>query len=162
MLMERVILLLAGVVVAYFAIYFGDGLYAALVTDFALPKTELGLLIIPALIFGLILAVVGLIGWTAAMTCALSRYPMEDQENVTVYAVIGLICLSCVFGIVAGPFTNYGAYPWYWTSRWDWLPILALVPSILVARGLLTEAIVARRNQKKSKNDVPPTHRDTA
>ena len=96
----------------------------------------------------MVLAVGGFLCWTRAMALTSDTKP----EEAVPHAAVGFVCIGCVFGIVAGPFTNYGAYPWYWTSRWDWAPIVAFVPNIMIVRDLISGAVVARRKRKAKEN----------
>lgn len=141
MLTKRIILLLASIVIGYFFIYFGDGIYTLIGS--ATVKNDRQSFITLSVFGGLILTVLGGIGYGAAMKYFLLGRGTENTAAIG--AAAGLVCFGCVFGILAGPFTNYGVYPWYWTSRWDFLPILALVPTVFVIHDIISKIVAAKR-----------------
>lgn len=156
----RSVFILAGLVVAYFATYGGDGLYALSAADLLSHDKRYGFLIV-SVFLGVSMIVIGGITWVLAIWTFLGK-ENEEPDEVAVCAVTAFICLSCLFGILAGPFANYGANPLYWLSRWSWLPILAFVPLILVIRDAFTSMSEARRERKNQKNNIVPLRRDSA
>jgi hypothetical protein len=136
---KRFMLLFAGVVVAYFAIYTGDNVHMWVVTDSALPRGERYDAKVWSILLCLILGIVGIILWVVTMVRLLEEDGKYSSNVTAVCGMFELICLSFFFGTMAAPFSNYGIYPWYWTSGWDWLPLLALVPTALAAYEMLSE-----------------------
>jgi hypothetical protein len=155
------VLILGGLVVAYFAAYFGDGLHALTVADNALSIDQQFGWGVAAVMLGIVMIIVGGLAWVRAMRNFLSSLEEDSDEVVAASAIVGFICISCLFGILAGPFANYSAYPLNWLSRWSWLPILAFVPIILVLRDAFS-SMMATRREKISKNNVATLRRDSA
>lgn len=149
---KRIILLLSGLAVAYLTAYSGNGLHG-LIANAASRSEQIDWGVIAAFL-GIMSALVGSIFWLSAMSGTLRSYREEPPEVVAAYAAIALVCFSFLFGMVAGPFSSHGPYPWVWMSYWSWIPALALVPTILVGRDLLAEAALVWRNRKTIKKTI--------
>ena len=162
---KRILLVCFALVIGYFAIYFGDGLHVWGVEDLNRPdgKAASGLIAL-VVVVTLMIALIGVASWFTAMEKFVNndnRYEARDSEVAT-FAALALICLACVFGALAAPFTTYSAYPWYWTSKWDILLLLAFVPVAIVIHDIIADIAKARREKKTAKNNVTSIRRDTA
>ena len=146
-MLNRVITLIAGVAIAYSIIYFGDGLYVSMLETKTTPQipSESGVLL--GVVVGILPAIWGLYSWREAMS---SLNGESRSISTTLKALSALVFLSCFFGIVAGPFANYGPYPLSWASRWIWILLLAFVPSLLVGADLISEAISKIKNKNET------------
>lgn len=141
------LLVVVGTVVAYFTVYFGDFLYM-MMAPHPLPEGAHAkwFAVIMFITIGIGPTIIGISMMMATFTFhkerasgIISTHELEEEAvtfpglNAVMSGLMGFICFACVFGLIAGPFTNYGPYPWYWASWWMLLPILALGTSIFVA-----------------------------
>ena len=160
MISNRVIIIVVGLVLSYLAAYFGDGINAIIRLNWNLEGSP-----VFSVILGVITAVVAIIGFII-LTAVLkdifflerSAINKDDKDGEALGSLFSAIVLTCVFGVLAEPFTNYGPYPWYWISKWAWLLVVAFVPTIFVIKYLIFDVAQARREKAdlRSKNTVPP------
>jgi hypothetical protein len=162
MLSKRVIMVVLGLIISYFATYFGDNMHVIAAADFSntIAQELKGAGTFIALGTAA-LSVFGALTW-----CLLMRQFIEKPEEMSGHTLdsvswtaLTLILFAYAFGVLAAPFTNYGAYPWYWASAWDFLPLLALVPMIMVVHDIFTDITAVRRNKKESCDNVTPIRR---
>ena len=115
----RLIITALGLLLAYSAAFFGNGLHEAWNT------LDFGQALI--VLFGIIVTIVGGGAWVCAMGSIIED---ENDSEASYLAALALILLSALFGILAGPFRQ-GPYPWQWVSMWDIILLLGLVPVVL-------------------------------
>ena len=162
MLTKRIIMVVLGLIISYFATYFGDNMHVAAAADFnnTIAKNLQGAGTFIAL-GTIVLSVFGALVW-----CLLMKQFIEKPEEMSghtldsiSWAALTFVLFACVFGVLAAPFTNSGAYPWHWASMWDFLPLLALVPMVMVTHDIFADIAAARSNKKESHDNVTPIRR---
>lgn len=137
----RVLLVVLALIVGYFAVYFGDGMHTIVTTTFSADAEFYSFLVV---LLVLICAFLSCVAWWKGM-----RDFMDLGANDIQFAAIGAIAFvfaALVFGACAAPFTNYGAYPWEWTSRWDLVLVLGFVPTTVVIHGIIADIVTGHRD----------------
>jgi hypothetical protein len=147
----RIFVITLGLIVAYFAVYFGDGMYVLAMADLNVPKAVPTPALIGIGLLAIVLTIVGGFLWFAFMIAVLNEEEVTDSQSAVLTAFM-LWGLSCVFGVLAGPFTNYGAYPWSWASKWVVLLLVALVPVAFVLHGVVLDIASNRREHKTTQS----------
>ncbi len=151
---NRLIILIAGLVLAYLACYIGDGLYLAR-NDPAISESAQGGYMILTVVSCLPAIVMGTVAWFNGIDAILPAgersfkhsYPSDD-----ISASLAIVAFGYIFGAAAGPFANYGPYFWYWVeSRWVFVLALAFVTYVLTWKALLQDASAEWRAQKAAR-----------
>lgn len=158
---RRILLVCLALLVGYFAVYAGDGMHVIAAADISAPRGEASGAAIPVVLGTLVVATIAMLAWFVTTVSFVIDWDDAKDDSATAVAALAFICAAMVFGTLAGPFTHYGAYPWYWTSKWDFLLFLAFVPMVIVVHGIVVDIIEARR-ERKSWNNVTSVRRGTA
>lgn len=119
----RIIFTVLGLLLAYSAVYFGDGVRQ--IWDVTENRDGTTLLIIIGAIIAMVL---GVVVWV----CTIASINNNDATHVvSSLAVSALILFSAIFGLFAEPFES-GPYPWQWVSMWDIVLLLGITPTVLM------------------------------
>ena len=164
MISLRIVFIALALVIGYFAIYFGDGIHVFAAADLALPKDKSTGLVVFVIIGSIILTFFGGFAWFVAIAALADNEENTCDIEYVILSSAAFVLLGAVFGVIAGPFSNYGPYPWYWASMLDVLLLIALVPMVMAVHGLVIEIIADARARKEAlnKNTVTPIRRDRA
>jgi hypothetical protein len=143
-MLNRAIFVFMGFVTAYAVIYSGDGLY-----NFASRNQNIsqqGFLHLEVWFYStvFIMFCVGVWYWARVFSAILESDSSKDA--IAVHAFASLSSLGFLFGSLAAPFTNYGPYPWYWSSHWNFIMIIALIPCVFVLKDLITDVSSIRKS----------------
>lgn len=156
---KRVLAALLTLVIGYFAVYFGDGLHVWSAADVNAPPHDWqGFVIGPVIVGQVIITLFGALAWWAMMNDFVHHWSVSVNNEIA-RSAIAFICFACVFGVLAAPFSTYGAYPWHWASRLDVIPLLASAPLAIVIHGIFADIAEARHRRKIERNNITPIRR---
>lgn len=121
---ERILCLISGLILAYFAVYLGDWVNV-------LFHTSSGLVPLIVIISAGV-AVVGII----LLFMSLSYESISTLDRVF-YLIVGPSFVAYAFGVVSAPVTTIGFAPWTWITPWSILLVLACLPSLFALRSII-------------------------
>lgn len=150
MLSGKILGVILALMLAYAAVYFGDGLrlqfsHLSVALNFEETAKNAGA---GALLIALGVFCAGGWVWYRAMRKLVRDMDESQHPWFLVQASLSLIITAACFGIFANPFASFGPYPWRWSSILDVFLLLAAVPLIFVIHGIVREATDARGGKK--------------
>lgn len=146
MISIRIMATVIGLVMAYAAVYFGEGLHLWWVS---IPD---GLENAPKNWVWFVLFVIsvasfagGSVFWGIFMKTLLVDLKGTRSYNSALFATLPLLGSAFAFGIVVGPFTTWGPWPLAWASTWDILLVVGVIPLAFVIHGIIADVMEKQR-----------------
>ncbi len=142
---NRIVAVFTALVLGFFALQLGDGIHHLTVLDMARPKPNQSGWIVWASVIGVAAAVAFGVFFSAMLELC-------DNNFISIgMTIIVTTALGFYFGIIVGPVSEWGPYPWYWfQSKWAILLVLALLPPICLLVEFCKEASLQRRTNSGS------------
>lgn len=125
--MQRFFMIVFGLFIAYFGVYFGEGV-SELVSTITLTGSE-GTIDVTWIVYLLWLLVFlfGFMFWYNEVN-EYDRFERARMEGNVYSALVVFGIGSITYGNVAQPFSQFGYEPWHWMSYWNVLLLLASIP----------------------------------
>ena len=137
MISNRIILVISGIVLAYFAVFFGEGMGTFSGADGVMRFAPIAALTVAVIGGGTFL-------YQTVMRLSTRKARMEDILQTT-----SCIVLACyAFGALATPFASFGATPWSWHSMWAWMPVAGFIPTVIATKDIAIDIIATLKREK--------------
>lgn len=143
MISIRIMATAIGIAMAYAAIYFGEGLHLwwiSLPNDDGKPGAWVLLFVLSLASFA-----GGGVFWGIFMKTLLVDLKGTRSYNSALFATLPLLGSAFAFGVVVGPFTTWGPWPLAWTSTWDILLVVGIIPMVFVIHGIVADVLETQR-----------------